>query len=76
VIGRADIKEWVFDAVKDIGEGSPAAVAKHIWDRHEAELKGAGDLFYTWQYESRWAAHNLLKEGRLLKTGRTWKFLR
>ncbi len=76
MISRAHIKEWVFDAVKEVGEGTPAEVAKHIWERHETELRTAGDLFYTWQYESRWAAQNLQKEGRLLKTGRTWKFIR
>ena len=73
---RADIKEWVLLAVRDLDEGTPAAVAKHIWDHHEADLRTAGDLFYTWQYESRWAAQNLQKEGRLLKTGRTWKFIK
>ncbi|SFV38835.1 hypothetical protein SAMN05216456_3643 [Devosia crocina] len=76
MITRAHIKEWVFDAVKALGEGSPASVAKHIWDHHETELRSAGDLFYTWQYESRWAAQNLQKEGRLLKTGRIWKFIK
>lgn len=73
---RADIKGWVYDAVKDLTEATPAQAARHIWERHEGELRKAGDLFYTWQYESRWAAQNLQKEGKLVKTGRTWQFIK
>ena len=76
MITRADIKEWVYDAVKELREASPANVARHIWERHEGELRTAGDLFYTWQYESRWSAQALQKDGKLLKTGRTWRFVK
>jgi hypothetical protein len=47
------------------GQATIVEVAKHIWDHHEAELRAAGDLFFTWQYDMRWAALELRKEGRL-----------
>ncbi len=31
--------------------------------RHAIELRSSGDLFYTWQYDIRWAATTLRKEG-------------
>ncbi len=40
-------------------------VAKEIWREHETDLRSSGDLFYTWQYETRWAAQKLRDEGKL-----------
>jgi len=42
-------------------------VAREIWQRHEADLRLSGDLFYTWQYDIRWAAQVLRNEGVLVK---------
>lgn len=47
-------------------------VAKHIWANHEDELKRSGDLFYSWQYDMRWAAQNLRGAGQLTLLGRKW----
>ena len=45
-----------------------------IWKHHENDLQTAGSLFYTWQYDMRWAAQKLQKEGKLSKAGKnyTW----
>jgi hypothetical protein len=60
---RETLKEWVYRAVKALGgEASVVEVAKYIWENHEAELRRSGDLFYTWQYEMRWAAQKLRDE--------------
>ncbi len=48
------------------GSAHIAQVAKYIWDHHEAELKASGDFFYTWQYDMRWAADQLRRQGHLL----------
>ncbi|SDW39046.1 hypothetical protein SAMN05444006_10397 [Allgaiera indica] len=32
----------------------------------------SGDLFYTWQYDMRWAAQNLRGAGKLVLSGRNW----
>ena len=60
---KNDLKSWVIQALKEQGGSAPIPeVAKHIWDNHEAELRASGDLFYTWQYDMRWAADQLRAE--------------
>ena len=60
---RDDLIDWVYKAVQGNGGKTKLVnVARHIWENHESELRSSGDLFYTWQYEMRWAA----------KTSETW----
>ncbi len=60
MVTRDDFLEWVVDALKaNGGEARLVEVAKHIWDQHETELRASGDIFYTWQYDMRWAALRL-----------------
>ncbi len=47
------------------GRATIVQVAKYIWDTHEDDLKSSGDLFYTWQYEMRWAAQKLRDKGQV-----------
>ena len=35
-----------------------------IWEIHEKDLSGT-DLFYTWQYDYRWAATKLREKGTI-----------
>ena len=63
---KVALKEWVIEALSDLGgAGSVLDVCKHVWRAHRAELEAAGDLFYTWQYDIRWAAQALRTEGVL-----------
>lgn len=60
---RQILVRWVFEAVIALGgEASVTETAKQIWKEHEPELKASGDLFYTWQYDMRWAAQRLRDE--------------
>ena len=62
---KSDLATWVFEAVRALGgSASLVGVAKHIWDNHEAQLRASGPLFYTWQYDMRWAADSLRRSGR------------
>ncbi|WP_458791647.1 hypothetical protein [Yoonia sp. MH D7] len=71
---KSDLQEWVIDGLKaNGGEVHLSKVAKYIWDNHEADLRASGDLFYTWQYDMRWAAQNLQKVGKLKKLSKTWR---
>jgi hypothetical protein len=64
---RAILVEWVVEAIHAHGGSARIVeVAEHIWRNHSKELRAAGSLFYTWQYDMRWAAHRLRKLGRLL----------
>ena len=63
---RITLKSWILEALNDLdGSATIVQVAKHIWSKHEAELRSSGDLFYTWQYDMRWAARDLRVERRL-----------
>jgi hypothetical protein len=71
---KADLQEWVMAALRALGgEAHLARIAEHIWLNHEADLRKSGDLFFTWQYEMRWAAQNLQKAGKLVKLTRSWR---
>jgi hypothetical protein len=39
-----------------------------VWDRHEPDIRAAGDLLYEWQYELRWAGDILCRDGVLRPT--------
>jgi hypothetical protein len=57
---RSDLQDWVVEALRELGgRGSIVDVAKLLWRDHEGDLKRSGDLFYTWQYDMRWACTKL-----------------
>ena len=63
---KDDLKDWVIEALVAFGGSAHHVdVAKHIWANHRAELEASGDLFYTWQYDMRWVADYLRREGKL-----------
>jgi hypothetical protein len=56
---RSDLVDWVHQALAELGgEARIPEIAKQIWKNHEKDLKGS-DIFYTWQYDMRWAANRL-----------------
>jgi hypothetical protein len=69
---RDDLPSIVEQAIRSRGEAATIVeVARYIWEHHESDLKAAGDLFYTWQYDMRWAAMKLRKMGKLSPTSKT-----
>ena len=73
---RNDLQQWVVEALHELGgSGHQIDVAKILWRRHEPDLRESGDLFYTWQYDMRWAATRLRKAGILEEnaSGRPWR---
>ncbi len=74
-MNKSQLKDWVLEALgKAGGSGSVTDVARQIWTAHEDDLKKSGHLFYTWQYDMRWAAQSLQDEGKITKKGkqRAW----
>ena len=60
MLSKHDLPSIVEKALKSYGGSATIAeVGKFIWDNYKDELSQSGDLFYTWQYEVRWAAQNL-----------------
>jgi len=58
------LKEWLVEALVALnGSGTIVEVCEIVWKLHEKDLKRSGDLYYTWQYDIRWAATKLRKDG-------------
>ena len=75
---KYDLETWLTEALKALGgSGRIAGICKHVWEAHEAELRDSGELFYTWQYDVRWAAQRLRNAGVLKpakgRRGRPWE---
>lgn len=67
---REDMMEWVLQELRGAGgKASVLQLAKLIWERHEQEIRASGDALYTWQYDMRWAAWKLRKQGQLAAAG-------
>lgn len=65
---KTELTDIVHKAITSLGgKATLLQVSKYIWDKHEEELKHSGDLFYTWQYDIRWAAQELRNSG-VMKT--------
>lgn len=61
------LPDLLYDVLKEMGgRGSIVPVCKKFWAKHENDLRKSGDLFYTWQYDIRWAATTLRKAGRMI----------
>jgi hypothetical protein len=66
MVTKEDLKAWLVEALNEFGgEAHHVDVAKHIWAKHRDVLEASGDLFYTWQYDLRWAADSLRRAGKL-----------
>lgn len=63
---RERLQLWVREALGDLGgQGLVNDVAKHIWLKHENDLRQLGDPFFSWQYDMRWAAQRLRETNKL-----------
>ena len=71
---REDLQDWVYQALKSLGgKGRIVDVAKYIWKYYEEDLKASGDMFYTWQYDMRWAATKLRGSKKILPAEKSQK---
>ena len=72
---------WIVEALREHGGSADLLdVCKTVWQRHENDLRAAGDLFYTWQYDIRWAGTKLRQQGILAparreKAREPWRLL-
>jgi hypothetical protein len=81
LITKQHLGEWTIEALRAReGLARLVEICRNVWDNHEDELRRSGDLFYTWQYDIRWAATNLrhagvMKAAALSPTG-VWELAR
>ncbi len=63
---KDDLCEFVVKALRSKGGNARIVdICKYIWEHHENDLRRSGDLFYTWQYDIRWAGQKLRDQGVL-----------
>lgn len=63
---RQDLPEKLEKVLISIGgKGTIVEICKTFWSEYETELRRSGDLFYTWQYDIRWAATELRKNKKM-----------
>ncbi|MGR3344582.1 MAG: hypothetical protein ACU0DI_15415 [Paracoccaceae bacterium] len=73
---KKDLGDWILESLQELeGEANVADIARAIWERHEDELRRSGRLFFTWQYDMRWAGQNLQQAGKLTKLYRSWRLI-
>jgi hypothetical protein len=66
LISKKDLILFVREALERLGgQGTIVEVAEQIWGKHKDSLEASGEIFYTWQYDMRWARHRLAVEGVL-----------
>lgn len=63
---RKMMTPWVIEALNDLGgSASFLDISKYVWEHHERHIRDIEDLLYEWQYELRWAAYFLRRDGTL-----------
>lgn len=63
---KDDLCELVVKALRARGGSARIVdICKYVWEHHENDLRRSGDLFFTWQYDIRWAGQKLRDQGVL-----------
>ena len=63
---KQDLKKYIVEALEHLhGSASIIDISKEIWRRQQGNLYNGGSIFYTWQYDMRWAAHQLKLENKI-----------
>ncbi|MGI6362247.1 MAG: hypothetical protein ACOX21_00380 [Bacillota bacterium] len=66
MIRKHDLPDILYDSLKQLGGAATIVdVCKYVWTKYNMELERSGDLFYTWQYDIRWAATELRKTKKM-----------
>ena len=71
MLTKKDLPRLVVEALEQLGgSGSVVEVCRQVWESRRDELEASDDLFFTWQYDIRWAAQVLRNDGTLNPTSR------
>lgn len=73
MISRNDLPELLYNTIKELGgKADMMTIFKKFYHDNEQLLKKSGDLFYTWNYDIRWAATKLRKKNKM-RPARQWE---
>jgi len=60
---KSDLEKLIVISLKaHKGRAKIVQIAEFIWRNYDSELRKSGDLFFTWQYDMRWAANRLRRK--------------
>lgn len=63
---RKDLPNILYQILDELGgRAKMMDVFKSFWTKYKNVLKETDDIFYTWNYDIRWAATQLRKENRM-----------
>lgn len=63
---RSDLPEMLYCTLKELGgSASMMDVFRKFWYDNKDKLNETDDIFYTWNYDIRWAATQLRKQGKM-----------
>lgn len=63
---RQDLPNLLYTTIKSLGGSAKMQVIfKKFWNIYSKELEKSGELFYTWNYDIRWAATKLRNEKKM-----------
>ncbi len=63
---RNDLPDLLYSTIKDLGgKASMMDIFRKFWEDYASKIPHNEDMFYTWNYDIRWAATKLRKEGRM-----------
>ena len=63
---KTDLPDLLYKTIKNLGgKATTINIFKEFYKLYENDLKNSGDLFYTWNYDIRWAATELRKTKRM-----------
>ena len=66
MLTKEDLPDLILEALNaKNGSASLVDVCKFIWENHQGHIESSGDLFFTWQYDIRWAANKLRRSGKM-----------
>ncbi|MCL2176555.1 MAG: hypothetical protein FWB72_01180 [Firmicutes bacterium] len=68
---RKDLPQILYELIKDMGgSGKMMDIFKKFWEQNKNAISDKSDLFYTWNYDIRWAATKLRREKRMKPASR------
>ncbi len=63
---KEELPDYLFKTIEYMGgKGNIVEICRCFWSLYEGDIKPSEDLFYTWQYDIRWAATELRKTNRM-----------
>lgn len=63
---RKDLPDLLYKTIASLGRKAPMmSVFREFWKLYACNLDPSEDMFYTWNYDLRWAATELRKKGKM-----------